>query len=122
MVHPSSMTGHPRRQQAHVNSLILKIVNSGKNQTNHMDSGFYECRAQVGTHVQSAYFLLSIVAGNVTTLSSSAGSDTMKACEKHEATCANGKCIDRSRLCDGNCDCTDASDEINGQGTTIVIL
>ena len=34
-------------------------------------------------------------------------------CAPSEATCSNGECIDRSRVCDGSYDCSDGSDETN---------
>ena len=33
------------------------------------------------------------------------------ACGFSEATCANGECIDRAAICDGDIDCSDRSDE-----------
>ena len=33
-------------------------------------------------------------------------------CGPTEATCSNGECIDKSRVCDGRYDCSDRSDEI----------
>ena len=33
------------------------------------------------------------------------------ACASYEATCANGECIDRGAICDGDIDCSDGSDE-----------
>ncbi|XP_039152495.1 basement membrane-specific heparan sulfate proteoglycan core protein isoform X13 [Drosophila simulans] len=33
------------------------------------------------------------------------------ACTEYQATCMNGECIDKSSICDGNPDCSDASDE-----------
>ena len=33
------------------------------------------------------------------------------ACGFSEATCANGECIDREGICDGDIDCSDRSDE-----------
>lgn len=32
-------------------------------------------------------------------------------CQSHEATCMNGECISKSKICDGVFDCTDGSDE-----------
>nr|CAD7195790.1 unnamed protein product [Timema douglasi] len=34
------------------------------------------------------------------------------ACALNEATCSNGECIDKNRVCDGQYDCTDGSDEM----------
>ncbi|XP_044727463.1 basement membrane-specific heparan sulfate proteoglycan core protein-like isoform X3 [Chrysoperla carnea] len=34
-----------------------------------------------------------------------------KVCSPNESTCSNGDCIPRSKVCDGNYDCTDGSDE-----------
>ena len=33
------------------------------------------------------------------------------ACEYWQATCANGECIDKTAICDGDVDCQDGSDE-----------
>ena len=33
------------------------------------------------------------------------------ACGYSEATCANGECIDKAAICDGDIDCSDRSDE-----------
>jgi hypothetical protein len=34
-------------------------------------------------------------------------------CGPTQATCSNGQCITRDRVCDGNYDCNDRSDELN---------
>ena len=36
---------------------------------------------------------------------------TRPTCGSNEATCSNGQCISCSKVCDGNFDCTDGSDE-----------
>ena len=36
----------------------------------------------------------------------------LRTCGPTEATCSNGECIDKSRVCDGQYDCSDRSDEI----------
>ncbi|CAG7838540.1 unnamed protein product [Allacma fusca] len=38
------------------------------------------------------------------------------ACEIHQATCANGECIDKNMVCDGDNDCSDGSDEMRCRG------
>lgn len=35
-----------------------------------------------------------------------------KECAFNEATCSNGDCIAKSKVCDSNYDCTDGSDEL----------
>lgn len=37
---------------------------------------------------------------------------TKAACAFNEATCSNGECIAKSRVCDGQYDCEDRSDEL----------
>ena len=34
-------------------------------------------------------------------------------CKSNEFRCANGLCIDASRICDGQTDCRDWTDELN---------
>lgn len=38
-------------------------------------------------------------------------------CLWFQFTCENGMCVDKRRVCDGNRDCADASDEAGCNGT-----
>ena len=53
----------------------------------------------------SPSIILRLFVGNIQTL------PPPPACASYQATCANGECIDRAAICDGDIDCSDGSDE-----------
>ena len=58
-----------------------------------------------GTELSKASLSNVMLSGVVTTVRPAA------VCPPHQATCANGECIDRTAICDGDIDCSDGSDE-----------
>ncbi|KAI5699533.1 hypothetical protein M8J75_004395 [Diaphorina citri] len=73
------------------------------------DSGTYLCRAQghspfTPTAQVKAYLTVEKWVDPTT--------PAPRACAQNEATCANGECISRSKVCNGNYDCSDGSDEM----------
>ena len=58
-----------------------------------------------GTELSKASLSNVMLSGVVTTVTPAA------VCPPHQATCANGECIDRTAICDGDIDCSDGSDE-----------
>ncbi|XP_039497795.1 basement membrane-specific heparan sulfate proteoglycan core protein isoform X32 [Drosophila santomea] len=70
-----------------------------------------------GTYVCEAVGYASYIPGQQVTVNlnveryNDVGSRPESACTEYQATCMNGECIDKSSICDGNPDCSDASDE-----------
>ncbi|XP_033169646.1 basement membrane-specific heparan sulfate proteoglycan core protein isoform X23 [Drosophila mauritiana] len=70
-----------------------------------------------GTYVCEAVGYANYIPGQQVTVNlnveryNDIGSRPESACTEYQATCMNGECIDKSSICDGNPDCSDASDE-----------
>ncbi|XP_041563042.1 basement membrane-specific heparan sulfate proteoglycan core protein isoform X19 [Drosophila elegans] len=70
-----------------------------------------------GTYVCEAVGFANYIAGQQVTVNlnveryNDLSSRPSSACSEHQSTCMNGECIDRTAICDGTPDCSDASDE-----------
>ena len=46
----------------------------------------------------------------------------IKGCTKDDFKCDNGECVPSEWICDGECDCSDESDETDCGGKRLIIM